>query len=51
MTTIQDLAANLAAQGMERNEIIGFIAGCPCSNYSSLLDIYKAVDGALAAAA
>jgi hypothetical protein len=46
MTTIQQLAANLAAQGMSRDEMIGFIYGC--SNYSSLADIYEAVDTAIA---
>jgi hypothetical protein len=48
MTTIQQLAANLAAQGMSRDEMIGFIYGCSCSNYSSLADIYEAVDAAIA---
>jgi hypothetical protein len=45
MTTIQQLAAKLAAQGMSRDEMIGFIYGC--SNYSFLADIYEAVDTAI----
>ena len=46
MTAIQQLAANLASQGMSRDEMIGFIYGC--SNYSFLADIYEAVDAAIA---
>ena len=47
MTTIQQLAADLVAQGMGRDEMIGFIYGC--STYATLADIYEAVDAAIAA--
>ena len=46
MTTIQELAAKLAAQGMSRDEMIGFIYSC--STYATLADVYEAVDAALA---
>ena len=49
MTAIQQLAAQLAAQGMDRDEMIGFICGCSCSNYCALCDIHEAVDAAFAA--
>ena len=48
MTAIQELAAKLAAQDMSRDEMIHFIYGCSCSNYSSLSDVYEAVDAAIA---
>jgi hypothetical protein len=44
MTTIQQLAANLAAQGMSRDEIVHFIYGC--QSYASLAEIYEAIDQA-----
>ena len=46
MTTVQQLAANLAAQGMDRDEMIHFIYGC--STFASLAEIYEAVDAARA---
>ena len=49
MTTIQQIATNLAVQGMDRDEIIGFIYGCSCSTYASLAEIYEAVDAVRAA--
>ena len=46
MTTIQQLAANLANQGMDRDEMIQFIYGC--SPYASLQEIYEAIEAACA---
>ena len=47
MTTIQQLASNLAAQGMDRFDMISFIYGC--QPYASLAEIHEAVAAALAA--
>ena len=44
MTYVQQLAANLANQGMDRDEMISFIYGC--SPYASLQEIYEAIDAA-----
>jgi hypothetical protein len=46
MTTIQQLAAKLVAQGMDCDEMIQFIYGC--SPYASLQEIYEAIDAACA---
>ncbi len=46
MTATQQLAANLADQGMDRDEMIQFIYGC--STYASLQEIYEAIDAVCA---
>jgi hypothetical protein len=41
MTTIQEIAAKLAAQGMNSDEMISFIYGC--TTYANLAEITVAV--------
>jgi altronate dehydratase len=49
MTAIQEIAAQLAAQGMDATAMIQHIYGC--SIYASLAEVTEAVEAAKAAAA